>query len=260
MSSNVDDNFVADDTSDVPACAGATQPNPRRSFPVAALFLSLLCHAAAGAALTTWAWRHITPTLRVAGGAGEGTASAVIEDAIVAPDKPDLGDGATEPVSVGEYQPTALTDVPDEAGLAATGFSDALASSIATAEAQHIGMNPAPISLPRPRAAPHEFQAISGDGIAAGGTPIPASTNRPPRYPREALQRQWQGRVIVEVDVTEGGDVHDARVASSSGHHVLDAAALDAVRQWRFIATDGSRLAFQWTGTVPVEFVLKKGI
>jgi protein TonB len=63
---------------------------------------------------------------------------------------------------------------------------------------------------------------------------------------------------VVEVEVAEGGDVRDARLATSSGHDILDNAALDAVRQWRFNAANGGRLAFAWTGTVPVEFVLKK--
>jgi protein TonB len=259
MSSDQDDSFAADDdASDVPAYEGTSRSDPRRKLPVAALLLSLMCHAAAGAALTTWAWCYMAPTLHVAGGAGAGTASVAMEDSIVAPETPSLGDASVEPLFAAEFQPAGLTNSSDDFGPPLIGFSSAISTSTPTSASPWVGLNPSPLPLPQPRARLQDVQGSSGDGTAAGGTPIPASTNRPPRYPREALQRQWQGTVVVEVEVAEGGDVRHARLASSSGHAILDEAALDAVRQWRFNGDDGAGLSFAWTGTVPVEFVLKK--
>jgi protein TonB len=50
-------------------------------------------------------------------------------------------------------------------------------------------------------------------------------------YPREAIERGIEGEVIVLLTLTASGGVADATVASSSGHAILDAAALAAVRR-----------------------------
>ncbi|MEL6427878.1 MAG: energy transducer TonB [Planctomycetota bacterium] len=56
----------------------------------------------------------------------------------------------------------------------------------------------------------------------------------PPAYPRRAVRLGWCGEVAVEITVDAGGAVVRARVLRSSGHGLLDDAALDAVRVWRF--------------------------
>jgi protein TonB len=50
-------------------------------------------------------------------------------------------------------------------------------------------------------------------------------------YPREAIERGIEGDVIVLLTLTASGGVADATVATSSGHAMLDAAALAAVRR-----------------------------
>ncbi|QDU83671.1 transport protein TonB [Planctomycetes bacterium Pla163] len=57
----------------------------------------------------------------------------------------------------------------------------------------------------------------------------------PPDYPRLARRRGWEGSVFVDLRVGADGSVLDATVATSSGHSVLDEAALAAVRAWRFV-------------------------
>ena len=64
----------------------------------------------------------------------------------------------------------------------------------------------------------------------------------PPRYPRIALARGLEGRVLVEFTITASGTVRDARVIASEMGRALDhssgnafeQAALEAVRQWRY--------------------------
>ncbi len=58
--------------------------------------------------------------------------------------------------------------------------------------------------------------------------------NEPPRYPRLARHRGEQGTVVLRVWVDAQGTVTDARVARSSGHALLDDAAIAAARRWRF--------------------------
>ncbi len=66
--------------------------------------------------------------------------------------------------------------------------------------------------------------------------PIPRLIrNPPPRYPDRAAAQRLQGTTWLDVDVTARGEVGGVRVASSSGHPILDAAAVRAVRStWRY--------------------------
>ena len=58
--------------------------------------------------------------------------------------------------------------------------------------------------------------------------------NRPPVYPKESRRHAEQGTVLVELHISERGDVTDARLLRSSGHPRLDRAALRALREWRY--------------------------
>ena len=44
----------------------------------------------------------------------------------------------------------------------------------------------------------------------------------------------WRGRVVIEAVVDRAGQVTTAVVATSSGHRILDRAALVAVKEWMF--------------------------
>ncbi|MCK5438148.1 MAG: energy transducer TonB, partial [Desulfobulbaceae bacterium] len=78
--------------------------------------------------------------------------------------------------------------------------------------------------------------------------------NPPPIYPRAARRRGLEGVVLLEVLVDKSGQVGDLRIFSSSGHRVLDKAALKSVRKWRFIsARRGDEPVDMWV-KVPVRF------
>jgi protein TonB len=80
--------------------------------------------------------------------------------------------------------------------------------------------------------------------------------NRPPVYPERARQRGEQGRVVLRVDVSVDGMPITVSVAQSSGHPVLDEAAIAAVRQWRFVAATRGGTAVPAAADVPVRFTL----
>jgi protein TonB len=71
------------------------------------------------------------------------------------------------------------------------------------------------------------------------------ATNRPPAYPPPSRARGEQGVVVLHVGLDDTGAVVEAVVVESSGFPLLDAAALDAVRTWRFrpAAVDGRPVA-----------------
>lgn len=81
--------------------------------------------------------------------------------------------------------------------------------------------------------------------------------NPPPRYPRRAKKRGVQGEVILEVAVSRNGTVSDCQVFRSSGHSVLDKAALKAVKRWVFQPATENGKPIDMTVNVPIRFELK---
>lgn len=81
--------------------------------------------------------------------------------------------------------------------------------------------------------------------------------NPPPKYPRIARLRRYQGKVIIEVLVNPEGRVGDLRLLKSSGYAVLDRAAMKAVRNWAFEpGMRGDKKVEMWV-KVPIKFQLK---
>jgi protein TonB len=86
--------------------------------------------------------------------------------------------------------------------------------------------------------------------------------NPPPRYPRLARKRKYQGVVILEVFVNRDGSVGDAKVIKSSGYAILDKTAMKSVKKksvkkWEFEpGRRGDDKMEMWV-RVPVRFQLK---
>lgn len=80
--------------------------------------------------------------------------------------------------------------------------------------------------------------------------------NPPPDYPALARRFGLSGRVLMRVLVEASGEAREVRIAGSSGHEVLDQAALKSVRSWRFLpARRGSDTFAAWV-EFPVKFEL----
>ena len=73
-------------------------------------------------------------------------------------------------------------------------------------------------------------------------SPTPPRTkshlNRPPEYPSLALDRGLEGEVLLQLFLSETGEVTWVRLAKSSGHKILDEAAQTAAWDWRFSQLD----------------------
>jgi protein TonB len=81
--------------------------------------------------------------------------------------------------------------------------------------------------------------------------------NPRPAYPHLAKRENWQGTVVLRVRVFPTGRAGDVTVQKSSGHSVLDDAALDAAKVWTFVpATQAGQPVAGWV-TVPIEFRLQ---
>ena len=84
-----------------------------------------------------------------------------------------------------------------------------------------------------PPSLPHPTAPTASSGASAQPQPLAGQTPSP-RYPAAALRRGESGTVMVKAEIGIDGVPSDVTVASSSGSRLLDRAALDAVRRWRF--------------------------
>lgn len=106
---------------------------------------------------------------------------------------------------------------------------------------------PPPIASapPRPPSAPPA--EVSRPEPIAGQAP-------PPRYPSQALRRGERGTVVVRVDVGPDGVPTSTGIANGSGSRLLDRAAVDAVRRWRFRPAHANGQPTVGTTTVTISF------
>ena len=115
-----------------------------------------------------------------------------------------------------------------------------------------VGLNipSAPAALPAPVHKPQE--AVRPGGVIR----YPAKVQHvAPVYPRLAQEARVEGLVILEAVIGVDGRVQDVRVLRSKP--LLDQAAMDAVRQWRFTPTLLNGVPVPVILTVTVDFKLQ---
>jgi len=84
-----------------------------------------------------------------------------------------------------------------------------------------------------------------------------AFLNNPlPRYPNAARRRGIEGRVVLNVEVLASGVCGHVDILQSSGHGMLDDAALEAVRRWHFIPASRAGMPVDRWQQIPVSFRL----
>jgi protein TonB len=83
-------------------------------------------------------------------------------------------------------------------------------------------------------------------------------SNPKPDYPEVARQQHQEGMVVVSVEVGTDGRASDVILARSSGFPLLDTAALQAVRRWRFEPAQVGGLPVSSRVDVPVGFSLSR--
>ncbi len=81
--------------------------------------------------------------------------------------------------------------------------------------------------------------------------------NPPPVYPEIAMDRGWEGKVLMKVHVLANGKPDSVSVVKSSGKDVLDDEAVRTVKKWSFVpAMRGTTPIDGWV-TVPISFNLQ---
>jgi len=115
---------------------------------------------------------------------------------------------------------------------------------------------PSRLSEPPPPAPDPKSQAASA-AVAPPSFNAAYLSNPAPRYPPSSRRAGEQGTVTLRVLVRRDGSPSRVEVEKSSGSSHLDAAALEAVRGWRFVpARQGADPIESWV-LVPVVFRLE---
>ncbi|MCU1717168.1 energy transducer TonB [Pseudomonas sp. 5P_3.1_Bac2] len=125
--------------------------------------------------------------------------------------------------------------------------------------------------------APAPAPAAAAPQASAASAPAPASTasagsanvketaaisglaslgNPPPDYPPLALRRNWEGRVVLRIQVLSNGRAGSVEVSRSSGKPQLDQAAVEAVKNWKFIPAKRGDTAIDGFATQTIDFKL----
>ena len=121
-----------------------------------------------------------------------------------------------------------------------------------------------PAQAATPAAAPSSGPAPAAESVMPASTSSTdadykaAYLNNPrPAYPLLAIRQGAQGQVLLLVEVLTDGRAGRIELEKSSGHAALDAAAINAVRAWRFTPARKDGLLAAQTVSIPIQFNLK---
>lgn len=144
--------------------------------------------------------------------------------------------------------PTPAPEARSEPEANASPVGEATADETATGEAPAGGTAGAPAA----------GAASGGAGEGSGsGDNRPAYRDNPlPSYPLAARRRGIEGAVALKVAVDAEGRPQAVAVVASSGSDMLDEAALNAVRRWRFTPARRGGVAVAADIIVPIRFQL----
>lgn len=123
--------------------------------------------------------------------------------------------------------------------------------------------------------APSAQGASGSSGAAMAGPALPAAAGvadapkriaaprllfkTEPEYPEEARRAGAEGTVTVRIEIKENGQPGEVAISRSSGRASFDAAAVEAIRSWRFVPAqeEASGRAVRCYTTVSVVFRLR---
>lgn len=160
-------------------------------------------------------------------------------------------------------QPTARREAPTRPRLAATENAPA---AVSVPPQDTSPAEPAPIdttvsTAPSPTAAPARNQADNpADAIPQTPPKFDAAylLNPKPAYPSMSRRLGEEGRVMLWVMVEADGVPSKVEIRTSSGHARLDQAAVDAVRNWKFVPARRGSEPVSAPVVVPLSFALPR--
>jgi periplasmic protein TonB len=185
----------------------------------------------------------------------------VVTASLAPPPRGVLPSGAGGGGGTGQDSPTAALTPPNVIPLHTDLTPDAQAA------------NPGAPGADLPRGVPWGVQGSVGPILSTPPVASPPQTPAPPQhsvltegnviyrvlptYPPVARQIGAQGPVVLHLVISKEGAVENLRVVSSA-HPLLNAAALDAVRQWRFRPYLLNGVAVEAEAQITVNFIMSR--
>ncbi len=76
------------------------------------------------------------------------------------------------------------------------------------------------------------FSYLADPGMPTVPQALPG--NSLPSYPQMALERNWQGVVLVRAEIAGDGAIQNLQLEKSCGYPALDQSAIESVKNWKF--------------------------
>ena len=112
------------------------------------------------------------------------------------------------------------------------------------------------IPVATPRSQPVVATVIADSRVEPPRFDVAYLNNPTPIYPALSKRLHEQGKVLLRVRVSATGTAEQIEIQMSSGASRLDNAAVDAVRQWRFVPARRGDDAMTGWALVPINFHL----
>jgi protein TonB len=103
----------------------------------------------------------------------------------------------------------------------------------------------------------HVLKDASAERVEAARSKARLGENARPEYPRTAREAGWEGTVLLRVEILADGKAGIVSVDQTSGHAILDHAALSTVQQWRFSPAMDGNFPIKSVVHLPVRFDLR---
>lgn len=117
---------------------------------------------------------------------------------------------------------------------------------------------PAPASPPAPVEVKSEREANLGAPVVPPRVDASRRHNPAPAYPSLSRRRGEEGTVVLELLVLADGRVAHVKVKESSGYPLLDKAALNAVKRWRYTPARRGDQPIEFLYLQPITFELQQ--
>ena len=122
-----------------------------------------------------------------------------------------------------------------------------------------VGVPPESIAASPPRAAPPPAETLDAGTLAQYRLSLISAARRFKRYPRVAVDQNWQGNVEVRMVIATNGEISALVVRSSAGHQMLDQHALEMIERAKAMTQIPPALrGKEFTVDVPIVFSLRE--
>ncbi|MBV8031894.1 MAG: energy transducer TonB [Betaproteobacteria bacterium] len=116
---------------------------------------------------------------------------------------------------------------------------------------------PAPLAKADPSPAPPSDSADAGS-LELYRMQLMKSASRYKKYPRVAMDNNWEGRVLVRMVIGANGMISSLTVISSAGHEILDKQAIDMLQKAKpLVQIPPALRGREFTLEIPVIYSLK---